>query len=186
MCIAYIGKAVTTKSHSSEYLTIQNQVKPASPTPERRRVRFSEEPPQVVCTVQPSSLQTDEEKQRVYWQTQDYDNFRATARIIASEVLKISFTQPPKTHSYDVVLTKVHQACGSASSTWNEDGCGDCSDTNTIHTADTTISSCTSHDTVQTDTVAIPPTLFTALSHWMKAGHSRRGLEKFCVPCKWM
>ncbi len=29
--------------------------------------------------------------------------------------------------------------------------------------------------------VMIPPHLFAALTHWVKAGHSRRGLEKFCV-----
>ena len=27
----------------------------------------------------------------------------------------------------------------------------------------------------------IPPHLFAALTHWIKAGHSRRGLERFCT-----
>lgn len=34
----------------------------------------------------------------------------------------------------------------------------------------------------QDDDVCLPPNLFAALTHWTKAGHSRRGLEKFCVP----
>jgi hypothetical protein len=29
--------------------------------------------------------------------------------------------------------------------------------------------------------MVLPPHLFAALTHWVKAGHSRRGLEKFCV-----
>lgn len=228
MCIAYIGKAaITAKSQlsSSEFLNIQKQVKFSPPTaavasassssasPEQKRVRFTEEPPQVVCTIKPSSLLTEEEKQQVYWQNQDYDNFRGTARIIASEVLKISFTQPPKIHSYDVVLTKVYQACGSSTTSTNgshsnslfsssssscqEDEDEDCTSllgmnanacSTSIHTYTTETTStsrwsnCDSQDAFDSDTVPIPSSLFTALSHWIKAGHSRRGLEKFCVP----
>jgi hypothetical protein len=115
-----------------------------------------------MCTVTPSSAQTCEEKASVHWQPEDYERFKSTARIIATEVLKLSLTQPSKSHSYDAILTKVLQICVSSSGTGtNEDS---------------------SAKNESLDSLPLPQELFASLAHWIRAGSSRRGLEKFSVP----
>lgn len=181
MCIAYVkptdlpssetnktcstpGDNYTSRHNNTESRN-RNSTLTQSAVKAPKRVRFCVEPT-VVCTVEPCSSMTEEERSQVHWQPRDYDYFRGTARIIASEVLKFSASQPPSAHSYDAVLTRVHQVCA------------------TDHTLqfspeekqDATIAAFADDD------VCLPPNLFAALTHWAKAGHSRRGLEKFCVP----
>lgn len=172
MCIAYIRKHsfpnINTKQRSicnnpcdDEFdRTITQSVRSS----EKNRVKFSEDPPEVMCTVTPSSAQTFEEKASVHWQPEDYERFKSTARIIATEVLKLSLTQPSKSHSYDAILTKVLQICTSSSGTGlNEDS---------------------SAKNESLDSLPLPQELFASLAHWIRAGSSRRGLEKFSVPRK--
>lgn len=140
------------------------------PSAPKNKVRFATTEPQVVCHLTPSSQMTQEELSEVHWQIQDYDLFRGTARIIATEVLKLTVTQPPSAHSYDSVLTRAHQIC--AAERMQEE-----------KQQDQNTSACTSLTSKYADDdVCLPPNLFAALTHWTKAGHSRRGLEKFCVP----
>jgi hypothetical protein len=185
--------------------------------PARRRpkkcVHFSDADPEIISFVKPSSSMTPEERSLTHWQLQDYEYFRGTARIIASEILKLSAAKGPTAHSYDTVLTRVHQYCSQdcCPHDWKDqqpqhvDCCvrenlswqhqheqhprrtctkqegeeeeqqqqqqqqqqQEINDSSSLHTV---------------DAVHVPPNLFAALTHWIRAGHSRRGLEKFCIP----
>lgn len=110
---------------------------------------------------------TYEERARTHWQLPDYEYFRGTARIIATEVLKLSATSRSYPHSYDTVLTRAHQLCSYHSTQADQDPIS-------VEKIEEEIESL--------DDVCLPPNLFAALTHWARAGHSRRGLEKFCVP----
>jgi len=142
------------------------------PTVTKKRVSFASFEPDVVCHLTASSQMTEVERSHVHWQLQDYDFFRGTARIIATEVLKLTVTQPPSAHSYDAVLTRARQICATDNA--NEEK------------QDTDDNATPTHNSISSkysnDEVCLPPNLFAALTHWTKAGHSRRGLEKFCVP----
>jgi hypothetical protein len=189
MCIAFVKNAVPTlppddgsnrnnppkllhsSTHSLSSSSTETSVSPtlgARPTKaSKERVRLINEP-EVISIVKPSSSMTNEERSQTHWQLHDYEYFRGTARIIASEVLKLSSTSPPSAHSYDTVLTRVHQLCS-------------------YHSAEAEQEHVSIDDVEQEmkalgDDVCLPPNLFAALTHWARAGHSRRGLEKFCVP----
>lgn len=129
----------------------------------RSRVSFYPEEAQICCTMKPASSMTDAERSQTHWQDEDYELFRGTARIIASEILKISASQPHSGNAYDVVLTRAHQICSL----------------DQVQEEKQNSSMPMTHDS---QGVCLPPNLFAALTHWAKAGHSRRGLEKFCVP----
>ncbi len=120
----------------------------------------------IIDIIKPASSMNDHERSQCFWQLKDYEYFRGTAQIIASEVLKVTNSQPPSSHSYNAVLTRAYDLCAVISeSSFSE----------------SKSSSSKSTTSCNDDPMVIPPHLFAALTHWVKAGHSRRGLEKFCV-----
>jgi hypothetical protein len=165
MCIAYIRKhsfPINTKQRSISINSVDAELKniitrndTSETFQKKKKVMFSEDPPQVICTLTPSSTQTLEEKASSHWQPDDYERFKGTARIIATEIFKSSLSQPENPHSYDAVLTKVLQFCASSSELEEESAI---------------------------DSSPVPPELFFSLAHWVRAGNSRRGLEKFSIP----
>lgn len=167
MCIAYIRKhsfptntkerSISINSTDAEFKNIVTRNVKSETVQKKKKVTFSEDPPQVVCTLTPSSTQTLEEKASSHWQPDDYERFKGTARIIATEIFTSSLSQPKNPHSYDAVLTKVLQFCASSSELEEESS---------------------------TDSSPVPPDLFASLAHWVRAGKSRRGLEKFSIPRK--
>jgi len=191
MCIAFVKNAAPTlppddgsnrnhppkflrsSTHSLSSSSTETSVSPTlgvRPTKaSKERVRLINEP-EVISIVKPSSSMTDEERCQTHWQLHDYEYFRGTARIIASEVLKLSSTGPPSPHSYDTVLTRAHQLCSYH-----------LAETDSEHVS-TSIDSAEQEMKSLGEEICLPPNLFAALTHWARAGHSRRGLEKFCVP----
>jgi hypothetical protein len=137
----------STTSASTDSNDSMHSLGPSAKTPTKSQVCFQDAAPKIISTMKPSSVMTSDERSQSFWQLHDYEYFRGTARIIATEVLRLSATQPKSGHGYETVLTRAHQVCSS-----------------------------------QDDDVCLPPNLFAALAHWTKAGHSRRGLEKFCIP----
>eukprot|EP00557_Chaetoceros_sp_GSL56_P009313 CAMPEP_0176499542 /NCGR_PEP_ID=MMETSP0200_2-20121128/12986_1 /TAXON_ID=947934 /ORGANISM="Chaetoceros sp., Strain GSL56" /LENGTH=439 /DNA_ID=CAMNT_0017897975 /DNA_START=451 /DNA_END=1770 /DNA_ORIENTATION=+ len=145
--------------------------------PTKKCVHFSEKEPEIITgssSIKPSSCMTQEERAELYWQLQDYEYFRGTARIIASEILKLSSSsaqqkqqqQQSGSHSYDAVLTRAHQyCCSQQQQPWQQN------DKEELE-----------NDKDGDIFLLVPPNLFEALTHWIRAGHSRRGLEKFCIP----
>lgn len=120
----------------------------------------------IIDIIKPASSMNDHERSQCFWQLKDYEYFRGTAQIIASEVLKVTHSQPPSSNSYNAVLTRAYDLCAIISeSSFSE----------------SKSSSSKSTTSCSDDPMVIPPHLFAALTHWVKAGHSRRGLEKFCV-----
>lgn len=187
----------------------------------KKCVKFSDAEPDIIAYIKPSSCMSLEERSKVHWQIQDYEYFRGTARIIASEILKLSSAKCTSaavaSHSYDTVLTRAHQYCSQHQCCYSDDDydddkylqeerggdpdpqkehglddtqysgyelCENCSTTQSqshvisqnkvVHTYPPTSS--------QKTCVHLPSNLFAALAHWTRAGHSRRGLEKFCIP----
>lgn len=141
----------------------------------KKQVRFQNaEEPEIIDTMKPSSTMTPEELAQIHWQLPDYEYFRGTARIIAHEVLKLSAKSPPSSHRYDTVLTRAHQLC---SCQHGKDG-NHAEELKKLSKTDIEEELKAHGD----DSVCLPPNLFAALTHWTKSGHSRRGLEKFCVP----
>lgn len=149
---------------------------------------------------------TDTQRSDAYWQIQDYEYFRGTAQIIANEVLKVTATQPPTSHSYNAVMTRVYDLCAVLSERDHQkqqqqrqkDQCRKDrkGEDESIAALDTTVpASCSSLSSTSSGNpsspsspssssdseMMIPPHLFAALTHWIKAGHSRRGLERFCT-----
>lgn len=181
MCIAFVKNAAPSlppdnnknQSHSgilktSSHPNSNSKLKNAkslgvqSTKPEKKRLHFKDTNTEIIATCKPSSEMSTDERALTHWQVSDYEYFRGTARIIASEVLKLSATQPPSAHSYDTILTRAHQLCS------HNQPSKDLEEKQDLPSLD--------------DNVCLPPNLFAALAHWAKAGHSRRGLEKFCVP----
>lgn len=169
----------------------------------KKCVHFSDAEPEIITLVKPSSSMTPEERAQIHWQLQDYEYFRGTARIIASEILKLSTTKCPTVHSYDTVLTRVHQYCSCHHDNgcdWKEELVQDHLDFSqeqgkTLplhHGKEEQSEEEQQHQEQQEEECTfsqqkrnaehIPPNLFAALTHWIRAGHSRRGLEKFCIP----
>ena len=164
------GNAHNSKSPSTSTNTKRSQESPSPSSSVKRRVRFQDTPPQIIDTIKPSSAMTQEEISQIFWQLKDFEYFRGTAKIIASEVLKLSASQPACSHNYDSVLSRAHHFCSSHLYDNNLEEKLDAQDfeAELLHEE--------GNETI------LPPNLFAALTHWIKAGHSRRGLEKFCVP----
>lgn len=139
----------------------------------KKQVRFINDP-EIIGIMKPSSAMTGDELARVHWQLHDYEYFRGTARIIASEVLKLSGTSPESAHRYDTVLTRAHQLCSQHDDL--EENSSPKNLTVSVHDIEEEFKANGDSN------ICLPPNLFAALTHWAKAGHSRRGLEKFCVP----
>ena len=185
----------------------------------------------VIDYIQPSSTMTESQLNDTYWQLKDYEYFRGTAQIIANEVLKVTAAQPPTSHSYNAVMTRVYDLCAILSerdqmeqqdenhkrnkrSEKDTKNCCSLEEDTTIvkkngHVEEDDATESTSMSTMDSSSIPaltstsssstssnspsklsppspppemiVPPHLFAALTHWVKAGHSRRGLEKFCV-----
>lgn len=123
----------------------------------RKTVRFSEGPPLIVASG--FHQIKDLHKKDYFWQESDYRRFLRTAALIAVEVRKLS--KPRKPYDYEDVLTRILAACEEKMEMSHSE----------VHLND----HCDS-------THWIPPDLFLALSNWVKAGSSRRGLEKLIIP----
>lgn len=213
VCISPVNTETSESTESVDDSDVQSQDTVASLTPRgRRRVHFApnlsipshldivdddddddERKPtsctsypvhtDIIDTIQPASSMTDHERSQAFWQLKDYEYFRGTAQIIASEVLKVTASQPPSTNSYNSVMTRTYDLCAviSESSFTSQEQVkkeDDEEDENKVNHSATSTSSSSDHEHEE---FVIPPHLFAALTHWVKAGHSRRGLEKFCV-----
>lgn len=137
----------------------------------------------VIEEIKPASSMTDSERSSSYWQLKDYEYFRGTAQIIASEVLKVTASQPPSSHSYNAVLTRAYDLCAvlSESSYSPSSSSSPSSIDKREEKDDAAVAAAARIIDENNDQTVLPPHLFAALTHWVKAGHSRRGLEKFCV-----
>jgi hypothetical protein len=156
----------STTSASSDSNDSMHSLGSSAKPPTKNQVRFQDAAPKIISTMKPSSVMTSDERSQSFWQLHDFEYFRGTARIIATEVLKLSATQPKNDHGYETVLTRAHQVCSSRES----------------HEVLNLEEKQDLLNFSQDDDVCLPPNLFAALTHWTKAGHSRRGLEKFCIP----
>lgn len=121
-----------------------------------KSVRFSEGNPTIIA----NNLKAFNTKE-YFWQDSDYRRFLRMASLIAIEVRKLSV--PRKPLDYEDVLTRTLLACEESAAH--------------IPTEDLN-----SDQEVVVQGIMISPHLFTALSNWIQAGSSRRGLEKLIVP----
>lgn len=137
----------------------------------------------IIDILTPASSMSEVERANSYWQLKDYEYFRGTAQIIATEVLKVTNSQPPSSHSYNNVLTRAYDLCAIVSeASYSNVATGQAKKTSASgEKVKSPSSTATSMEFEEEGGVILPPHLFAALTHWVKAGHSRRGLEKFCV-----
>ena len=125
--------------------------------PPRKTVRFSDEEPSFLS----NNLRAFNTKE-YFWQESDYRRFLRMASLIAVEVRKLSY--PRKPLDYEDVLTRTLLACEESA-------------------VQATVEGSNSDDLeVGLQGLRISPHLFTALTNWIQAGSSRRGLEKLIVP----
>jgi hypothetical protein len=137
---------------------------------QKKKVRFNDDScPDSLDVIEHHSPPdaSDHESQHVHLQPEDYSRFRGAAHQIAMEVMRIGATQPPSPRNYDAVLTRAFEFCAVSTSTESdEDVDGDVDGSELADSG---------------DGICLPPALFTSLTHWVKSGHIRRGLEKYCV-----
>jgi hypothetical protein len=157
-------------THSCESSLKKRDSLHAKSITKKRVVRFHDAAPEIINTMKPSSVMSNEEKSQIFWQVHDHEYFRRTARFIASEIRKLSVMQQKKSSNYDIVLTRTYLIC-SSSSTNNEE------DHQAMFEGKKDL-----QDFSKDDDLCLPPNVFASLARWSKAGHSRRGLEKFSVP----
>ena len=117
---------------------------------------------EIIATIPASSTMSQEELSSIHWQPNDYALFRGSARVIAQEVRKVSTTTQQKSRSYNSVLSRTLEIC------------------HIVSQDKTRCSSASDDDHVQVD-MCLPPRLFGALTDWTREGHSRRGIERYCV-----
>lgn len=116
---------------------------------------------EVCCLLTPSSEMTPQEKSHVWWQARDYEVFKGTARLISSEIRRRTeaSSSPLRSNSgsesYATVLTRSLDSCRFTP----------------LHNDNDHIES--SH--------TLPARLFAYLTHWIRVGHSRRGLERWSI-----
>ncbi len=137
---------------------------------QKKRVRFNDDScPDSLDVIEYHSPpdNSDHEIQHVHLQPEDYGRFRCAAHQIATEVMRIGATQPPSPRNYDAVLTRAFEYCAVSPSTELESGAN--ADVDGLE-----------HDD-SNDGICLPPAIFASLTHWVKSGHIRRGLEKYCV-----
>lgn len=138
----------------------------------------------IVGYVVPASALSAEERSELWWQSDDYDQFLGTARLISTEIQRRSYVATvgnsyptsadvgygaglgivdvkplPNPEGYANVMSATLEAC------------------------------CTDLDPDQADAIlagisrrVLAPKLFATLTHWVRVGHSRRGLERWSVP----
>lgn len=140
----------------------------------------------IIDLLTPASSMSEVDRANSYWQLKDYEYFRGTAQIIATEVLKVTNSQPPSSHSYNNVLTRAYDLCAIVSeASYSNTEAGQTKKSSAssekVKSPSSTTTSSMEPQEKEEDGVILPPHLFAALTHWVKAGHSRRGLEKFCV-----
>ena len=122
----------------------------------------------------PASSLSTKEKSDIWWQPHDYEVFSGTARLISGEIRRrsdamaaaaqrhrpnVSSSSNVKAHqeSYASILTECLQSC--------------------YFTTTTT----TAQDEPDPVSNPLPPSLFAYLVHWVRSGHSRRGLERWSI-----
>jgi len=117
---------------------------------------------EVCCLLTPSSEMTPREKSHVWWQARDYEIFKGTARLISSEIRRRNEASSNRRGSsngiegYASVLTRSLDACGLIPVASSEGEDLDSSN-------------------------PLPGRLFAYLTHWVRVGHSRRGLERWSI-----
>lgn len=111
----------------------------------------------LIATIPPSSTMTQEELSAVHWQAADYAFFRGSARVIAEEVKSLPSSS---SRSYPSVLSRTLEICH-------------------LVAQDRTDASRT--NAARDGRMVLPPRLFGALTDWTREGHSRRGIERYCV-----
>jgi hypothetical protein len=122
---------------------------------------------EIIATIPASSTLTREELSKVHWQPEDYAYFRGSARVIAEEVRKVSSSTQQKSRSYNSVLSRTLEVCHIVSQDKTQSDTND----NVNH----------QNDDPDTTMMCLPPRLFGALTDWTREGHSRRGIERYCV-----
>jgi len=160
---------------------------PTTPTETAKKnsikaVRFSEDKPTII-THNLKGYNTKE----YFWQDSDYRRFLRMASLIAVEVRKLSV--PRKPLDYEDVLTRTLLACEEsaaatvAAAVEEAHNCdaGGVDDLQQTTDTDDPVEPM-GNETVAHQGPRISPHLFIALSNWIQAGSSRRGLEKLIVP----
>ena len=150
------------------------QFRGSLPRPQKKRVRFNDDScPDSLDVIEHHSPPdaSNHERQHVHLQPEDYSRFRGAVHQIAMEVMRIGATQPPSPRNYDAVLTRAFEFCAISTSSSAE------SDDEDVPVVGSTELA----DIHSGDGICLPPALFTSLTHWVKSGHIRRGLEKYCV-----
>jgi len=158
-----------------------------------KRVRFGGV--QVMSTHTPASEMTDDELSRTHYQASDYEFFRGTSQFIATEIRKQAYGEQhlqqqtttktkPNPDSYSAVMTKTYQMCRNHSgeslvNLTDNDGFEQRKSNEGDSFYPIGLDSCTVDSNIHT---CLTPLQFEALTHWVRVGHSRRGLEKFSVP----
>jgi hypothetical protein len=143
------------------FVNCDNQAK--THTPKQSSLKTRQQPPvcaEIIATIPASSTLTQEELSQVHWQPEDYEYFRGSAGVIAEEVRKVFSTTQQKSRSYNSVLSRTLEVCHIVS----QDKTKSDNDGNNDQ-----------------DTMCLPPRLFGALTDWTREGHSRRGIERYCV-----
>lgn len=118
---------------------------------------------EICCLLTPSSEMSMREKSHIWWQARDYEVFKGTARLISSEIRRRTEASSNArgssrgTEGYASVLTRSLDSCRLTPLP--------------SHSEDENID--LSHP--------LPRRLFAYLTHWVRVGHSRRGLERWSV-----
>ena len=138
----------------------------------------------IVGYVVPASALSAEERSELWWQSDDYDQFLGTARLISTEIQRRSYVATVG-NSYPT-STDVGYGAGlgivDVKPLPNPEGYAN------VMSA-TLEACCTDLDPDQADAIlagisrrVLAPKLFATLTHWVRVGHSRRGLERWSVP----
>jgi len=140
---------------------------------------------EVCCLLTPSSEMSPLVKAQVWWQARDYEVFKGTARLISAEIRRRS-AEGSRTRSgrvvadgsesYDAVLTRTLDLCGSLPAPappppFACGGGGACQNDGNID----------ENDEDDASFHPLPRRLFAYLTHWVRVGYSRRGLERWTV-----
>uniref|UniRef100_A0A6U2BBG1 Uncharacterized protein n=1 Tax=Pseudictyota dubia TaxID=2749911 RepID=A0A6U2BBG1_9STRA len=145
---------------------------------------------EVCCLLVPSSEMSPRDKANVWWRPEDYELFKGTARLIGAEIrrrteltrveretqkrggaageAKARANAEQEQRGYAAVLSRALNASHSPSHDDDDDDSASASSS----------SSSPSSSHLRNP---LPARLFAYLTHWVRVGHSRRGLERWSV-----
>eukprot|EP00567_Pseudictyota_dubia_P002647 CAMPEP_0197468718 /NCGR_PEP_ID=MMETSP1175-20131217/66221_1 /TAXON_ID=1003142 /ORGANISM="Triceratium dubium, Strain CCMP147" /LENGTH=607 /DNA_ID=CAMNT_0043004831 /DNA_START=1005 /DNA_END=2829 /DNA_ORIENTATION=- len=145
---------------------------------------------EVCCLLVPSSEMSPRDKANVWWRPEDYELFKGTARLIGAEIrrrteltrvegetqkggaageAKARANAEQEQRGYAAVLSR---ALNASHSSLHDDDSSD---------SDSSSESSSSPSSPSYLRNPLPARLFAYLTHWVRVGHSRRGLERWSV-----